>query len=89
MRQMRQKSALGEPKQPTEKPVLADAIDMTLRTIEDRTKLYRNLTNRGREPSVDGVDCPGGALPRGAATCWPPQGWGTSIRNDRAIMSVP
>jgi hypothetical protein len=40
---MRQKSALGEPKQPTEKPVLADAIDMTLRTIEDRTKLYRNL----------------------------------------------
>ena len=40
---MHQKSALGEPKRPTEKPALLDAIDMTLRTIEDRTKLYRNL----------------------------------------------
>jgi hypothetical protein len=43
MRQMHQKSTLSEPRQQTEKPVLVDAIDITLRTIEDRTKQYRNL----------------------------------------------
>jgi hypothetical protein len=43
MRQMHQKSASGEPKRLAERPVLGDAIDRTLRTIEDRTKLYRCL----------------------------------------------
>jgi hypothetical protein len=33
----------GETQQTTEKPVLVDAIGTTLRTIEDRAKLYRNL----------------------------------------------
>jgi hypothetical protein len=40
---MRQKTAFGETQQPTEKPVLVDAIGTTLRTIEDRARLYRNL----------------------------------------------
>jgi hypothetical protein len=39
---MRQKSAVGEPKS-AEKPVFVDAIDITLRAIEDRARLYRNL----------------------------------------------
>jgi hypothetical protein len=43
MRHKRQKMVLGEKQQPTEKPVLVDAIGTTLRTIEDRAKLYRNL----------------------------------------------
>jgi hypothetical protein len=43
MRQMQQKWPFGDTPQPTEKPVLVDAIDTTLRTIEDRSKFYRNL----------------------------------------------
>jgi hypothetical protein len=33
----------GQTQQPTEKPVLVEAIGTTLRTTEDRAKLYRNL----------------------------------------------
>jgi hypothetical protein len=33
----------SEPKQTTERPVLLDAIDITLRAIEERARLYRNL----------------------------------------------
>jgi hypothetical protein len=40
---MRQKTALYETKQPEDKPVLVDAIGTTLRTIEDRVRLFRNL----------------------------------------------
>ena len=43
MRQMQQKWPFGDTPQPTEKPVLVDAIDTTLRTIQDRSKFYRNL----------------------------------------------
>ena len=39
----RQELSSGEPRQPTGKPVLLEAIDITLRTIEDRARLYRNL----------------------------------------------
>jgi hypothetical protein len=41
--QMQQKMSADEPKQPTNRPVLLDAIDITLRTIEGRARLYRNL----------------------------------------------
>lgn len=40
---MQQKMSADEPKNPTNNPVLLDAIEATLRTIEGRTKLYRNL----------------------------------------------
>jgi len=33
----------GKPNQPTSGPVLLDAIDITVRAIEDRARLYRNL----------------------------------------------
>ena len=38
-----QKFVSPEPNQPIEKPVLLDAIDLTLRAIERRRRLYRNL----------------------------------------------
>src|SRR5580704_4090640 len=40
---MQQKIPAGKPNQPTNRPVLLDAIDITIRTIEDRARLYRNL----------------------------------------------
>jgi hypothetical protein len=40
---MHQKMSAHEPKNTTKRPVLLDAIDATFRTIECRTKLYRNL----------------------------------------------
>jgi hypothetical protein len=40
---MQEKSPPNEPKQGTDKPVLLDAIEVTLRTIEERAMLYRNL----------------------------------------------
>jgi hypothetical protein len=40
---MQQKIPAGNPKQPTDRPVLLDAIDITVRAIEDRARLYRNL----------------------------------------------
>jgi hypothetical protein len=40
---MQEKSPPNEPKQGTDKPVLLDAIEVTLRTIEERARLYRNL----------------------------------------------
>lgn len=40
---MQEKSPPNEPKQGTDRPVLLDAIDITLRTIEGRARLYRNL----------------------------------------------
>jgi hypothetical protein len=43
MNQRQQKSISSEPRQPTDKPVLLEAINFTLRTIEDRSRLYRNL----------------------------------------------
>jgi hypothetical protein len=43
MKQSRSKSLSGELKQPTDKPVLLEAIEITIRTIEDRARLYRNL----------------------------------------------
>jgi hypothetical protein len=43
MKERRQKLLLSELKQPMDKPVLLDAIDITLRTIEDRGRLYRDL----------------------------------------------
>jgi hypothetical protein len=33
----------GKPDQPTNRPVLLDAIDITVRAIENRVRLYRNL----------------------------------------------
>jgi hypothetical protein len=33
----------SKPNQPTNRPVLLDAIDITVRAIEDRARLYRNL----------------------------------------------
>jgi len=40
---MQEKSPPNEPKQGTDKPVLLETIDVTLRTIEERARLYRNL----------------------------------------------
>ena len=40
---MQQMTPAGKPNQPTARPVLLDAIDTTVRTIEDRARLYRNL----------------------------------------------
>jgi hypothetical protein len=40
---MHKKMSAHEPKNTTKRPVLLDAIDATFRTIEGRTKLYRNL----------------------------------------------
>jgi len=40
---MHEKSPPNEPKQGTDRPVLLDAIEVTLRTIEERARLYRNL----------------------------------------------
>jgi hypothetical protein len=40
---MQQKIPPGEPKQSANRPVLLDAIDITVRAIEDRARLYRNL----------------------------------------------
>jgi hypothetical protein len=40
---MQQKIPAGKPNQPAETPVLLDAIDITVRTIEGRARLYRNL----------------------------------------------
>ena len=41
--QMQQKMRAGKPNQPANRPVLPDAIDITVRTIEGRARLYRNL----------------------------------------------
>jgi hypothetical protein len=41
--QMQQKIPAGKSNQATSKPVLLDAIDSTVRTIENRARLYRNL----------------------------------------------
>jgi hypothetical protein len=43
MNKRQQKSISSEPRQPADKPVLLEAINFTLRTIEDRGRLYRNL----------------------------------------------
>ena len=40
---MQKKSPPNEPKQETDKPVLLDAFNTTLRAIEGRARLYRNL----------------------------------------------
>ena len=40
---MQQKIPAAKSNQATNRPVLLDAIDRTVRTIEDRTRLYRNL----------------------------------------------
>src|SRR5262245_27277273 len=40
---MCQKMPADKPNHPTNRPVLLDAIDLTVRTIEDRTRLYRAL----------------------------------------------
>jgi hypothetical protein len=37
------KMPADEPNHPTKRPVLLDAVDLTVRTIEDRSRLYRNL----------------------------------------------
>jgi hypothetical protein len=38
---MKQKITAGKSNQPANRPVLLDAIDITLRAIEDRARLYR------------------------------------------------
>ena len=43
MNQEHQKALPTEPTRPAEKPVLSDAIDVTIRAIEDRARCYRNL----------------------------------------------
>jgi hypothetical protein len=40
---MQQKMRVGKPNQPANRPVLLDAIDITVCTIEGRARLYRNL----------------------------------------------
>jgi len=40
---MQQKIPTGKSNQPTIRPVLLDAVDITIRAIEDRARLYRNL----------------------------------------------
>ena len=40
---MQQKIPANKTNQPTNRPVLLDAIDITVRTIEGRARLYRNL----------------------------------------------
>jgi hypothetical protein len=40
---MQQKIPAGNPNQATNRPVLLDAIDVTVRAIEGRARLYRNL----------------------------------------------
>jgi hypothetical protein len=40
---MRQKIPAGKSEQPTKRPALLDAIDLTVRAIEGRARLYRNL----------------------------------------------
>jgi hypothetical protein len=43
MIQRLKKVSSNDSKQPTAKPVLLDAVEYTVRTIEDRARLYRNL----------------------------------------------
>jgi hypothetical protein len=47
---MQQKMSADEPKTLTNRPVLLDAIDTTLRIIQDRARLYRNLAVAVRLP---------------------------------------
>jgi hypothetical protein len=43
MNQKQEKLLSSEPKQAKDKPVLLDAIEITIRRVEDRARLYRNL----------------------------------------------